>query len=193
MATGKIYDENIIMSMQEAELLKTRAAEQEEELKKRKLEQIKFVKNLYVPKGDFELAKKSNDKITQMYKGVCIELGDGQRHKFLQGKSKNEVKRVKEDNLWRLVHCNPFQDHFRKRKNVPPSQQEPANRYVVVLRGFLNYWIQKKYSRLGVSDDRPEDILEDFMEAYDTQMNLITPDTRQIWLDEFENDPKKYD
>lgn len=31
------------------------------------------------------------------------------------------------------------------------------------------------------------------MEAYDTQMHLITPDTRQIWLDEFESDPKKFD
>jgi len=31
------------------------------------------------------------------------------------------------------------------------------------------------------------------MQAYDTQMQLITPDMRQIWLEQFKNDPKKFD
>ena len=108
MALGKLFDENIIMSMNEAELLKNRFAKEEAERKRNKLEQIKFVKSLYVPQGDFEVTKKSNENISQMYKGVCIELGDGKRHKFLKGRTQGEQKRIKEDNLWRVVHCNPF-------------------------------------------------------------------------------------
>ena len=118
MALGKLFDENIIMSMNEAELLKNRFAKEEAERKRNKLEQIKYVKSLYVPQGDFEVTKKSNDNISQMYKGVCIELDDGKRHNFLKGRTQGELKRIKEDNLWRVVHCNPFQDHFRKDKSA---------------------------------------------------------------------------
>ena len=57
----------------------------------------------------------------------------------------------------------------------------------------MSYWLQKKYSRLGVKESQPETILNDFMEAYDLQLQLITPDMRKIWVDEFQNDPKSTD
>ena len=57
----------------------------------------------------------------------------------------------------------------------------------------MSYWLQKKYSKLGVQENQPETILNEFMEAYDLQMQLITPDMRKIWADEFQNDPKSTD
>ena len=50
------------------------------------------------------------------------------------------------------------------------------------MRGFLSYWLQKKYSHLGVNEEDPVSILRDFVEAYDLQMELITPNMRHLWL-----------
>ena len=47
------------------------------------------------------------------------------------------------------------------------KDEEEGDRYVLILRGFLNYWLQKKYSSLGVKEDNKASILEGFMEAYD--------------------------
>ena len=63
----------------------------------------------------------------------------------------------------------------------------------MILRGFLSYWLQKKFSPLGVRESEPETILSDFMEAYDTQMELIRPNMRHIWLQEQEHDHRKFD
>ena len=60
--------------------------------------------------------------------------------------------------------------------------RKTANRYVVIMRGFLSYWHQKKYSHLGVDEEAPGSILSDFVEAYDLQMELITPNMRHLWL-----------
>jgi len=94
---------------------------------------------------------------------VCIELKDGQRYRFLLNKSPAEIRRIKEDNLWRLLHSNSFHDAIRKDRavtrkgkggsNNSSPEKEPNNRYVILLRGFLSYWLQKKFSSLGVVDD----------------------------------------
>ena len=53
-----------------------------------------------------------------MYKGVAIELADGKRDKFLQEKTAGDVKHIKEDNLWRMLHSNCFIDAFQKNLNA---------------------------------------------------------------------------
>ena len=35
------------------------------------------------------------------------------------------------------------------------------------MRGFLSYWLQKKFSILSVNEAQPETILSDFMQDYD--------------------------
>jgi len=62
-----------------------------------------------------------------------------------------------------------------------------------VLRGFLSYWLQKKYSSLGVNENDPDSILKDFLAAYDLQMELIAPDMRTLWMMEYKNDRKRFD
>lgn len=73
------------------------------EQSKKKLNQVKQVDAIYMPKSDQELQRRMDDHITKKYQGVIIELGDNKRGNFLQNKTKREVKRIKEDTLWRVL------------------------------------------------------------------------------------------
>lgn len=64
------------------------------------------------------------------------------------------------------------------------------NKYVIILRSFLSYWLQKKFHpSVTSSSSDPDSILEEFCEAYNLQMDLVSPNVRQIWLKEFDEDP----
>ena len=46
------------------------------------------------------------------------------------------------------------------------------------MRGFLSYWLQKKFIPGGSTGALPEKVLAEFCEAYNLQMDLVTPDMR---------------
>lgn len=46
---------------------------------------------------------------------------------------------------------------------------------------------------MGVDEENPDTILQDFLDDYDLQMELVTPDMRHLWLEEFKQDQKKFD
>ena len=82
---------------------------------------------------------------------------------------------------------NAFQKELNRGGNFENSshqKKEPSNRFIVILRGFLSYWLQKKHSILGVKENKPDQILQDFLDAYDLQMDLVTPNKRHFWLQE---------
>ena len=85
----------------------------------------------------------------------------------MENKTRSEVRRIKGDNLWRVLQSNKFQ---RMLQEGGKDGEKNDSRYVLILRGFLSYWLQKKYSTLGVCEERPDTIADDFMEAYDLQM-----------------------
>lgn len=157
-----------------------------------KLAQMKNSKVLYMPKGEFEINQKTNDQTKSDYKGTSFELSSDNR--FLNNLPLKTVKRLKDDKLWNVINSNSFQQAIKKESAYSSDiSQEPANKYIVVLRGFLSYWLQKKYSSLGVNENDPDSILKDFLAAYDLQMELIAPDMRTLWMMEYKNDRKRFD
>ena len=76
LALGKIYEEDNIMNPKEAEVVQENHQKTVEKQTQKKLAQIKNALSLYTPKGEFEIQKKSNDYITQKYKGVNIDLNN---------------------------------------------------------------------------------------------------------------------
>ena len=95
-----------------------------------------------------------------------------------------------------MLYCHGFQKELKRGLDGDlegSPNRKPANRYVVIMRGFLSYWLQKKFSHLGVDEEEPGSILRDFVEAYDLQMELITPNMRHLWLQQWKEDPKRFD
>lgn len=74
-----------------------------------------------------------------MYRGVCIELANGKRNNFMREKTPGEVKKIKEDSLWNVLYSNAFMDAFKK--DFGSTGNQPTSRYVVIMRGFLSYWM----------------------------------------------------
>ena len=64
------------MNPKEAEVVQENHQKTVEKQTQKKLAQIKNALSLYTPKGEFEIQKKSNDYITQKYKGVNIDLNN---------------------------------------------------------------------------------------------------------------------
>ena len=67
--------------------------------------QIKNTKSLYMPKNEYELNKKSNDRITAKYKGVNIELNNDS---FVENMHPSRLKHMKEDKLWAVMNSRAF-------------------------------------------------------------------------------------
>ena len=58
-----------------------------------------------MPKGEYELNKKSNDRIAMKYKGVNIELNDDT---FVNHMHPSRLKHLKEDKLWATMNSSAF-------------------------------------------------------------------------------------
>jgi len=58
-----------------------------------------------MPKGLYELNKKSNERIASKYKGVNIELNDDS---FVNNLHPSRLKNLKEDKLWAVMNSNAF-------------------------------------------------------------------------------------
>jgi len=105
MALGKTFEADNIMNVNEAELLINRRRQAFEEHTETKFEELKNSKSLYIPKGDFELHKKSNEFIKEKYKGVYINVGD---ENFTDKMIPTVAKHVKDDSLWSVINQHHF-------------------------------------------------------------------------------------
>lgn len=56
-------------------------------------------------KGEYELNKKSNERIAMKYKGVNIELNDDT---FVNNMHPSRLKNLKEDKLWTVMNSHAF-------------------------------------------------------------------------------------
>ena len=58
-----------------------------------------------MPKGQYELNKKSNERINAKYRGVHIELADDS---FVEKLHPSRLKNLREDKLWAVINANAF-------------------------------------------------------------------------------------
>ena len=58
-----------------------------------------------MPKGQYELNKKNNERMNSKYRGVNIELADDS---FVDKLHPSRLKNLKEDKLWAVINANAF-------------------------------------------------------------------------------------
>ena len=110
---GKIHEDENIMNANEADMLKSRYWEAKDKETQKKIASIQNNKALYMPKGEYELNKKSNNRInsTKYINGVNIEPNNDS---FVEKMHPSRQKTLKEDKLWTLINSHAFQREMRR-------------------------------------------------------------------------------